>query len=180
MAPPSLPLARKPESLFQVEEGATSADASRARAPHASAATRQASSVRRTQNIKATMTLRSMGAFQQGLGASYEPQTETRTTEPPRSPEEVQKLQHAIQHQYQLVMTADYFQILGLEHNANELDIRRAYQQTRAQYAPEQVPMLLRENLKTQLEEIQMVLQEAYDVLGDPGLRGLYREGISA
>ena len=179
VAAPGLPQARKPESLFQVDEGSTSADASRARAPHPSAATRQPSSARRTQNIKATMTLRSMGAFQQGLGANYEPQAENRTNEFPRSPEEMQKLQYEIQQQYQRVMTVDYFQILGLDPNANELDIRRAYQQIRAQYAPEQIPMLLRDKLQAQLDEIQTVLQEAYDVLGDPGLRGLYRDGLS-
>ncbi|MCB9643298.1 MAG: DUF4388 domain-containing protein [Myxococcales bacterium] len=177
----AVPQARKPEGLFQVEDSATAAEATRARVPHASAATRQASSVRRTQNMKATMTLRSMGAFQQGLGASYESQADTqKTQEKLRSPEELQKLQHDIQVKYQLVMTADYFQILGLDQNANELDIRRAYQQSKSQFAPEQMPSMVREKWKMQLDEIHTVLQEAYDVLGDGGLRGLYREGIQA
>ena len=62
----------------------------------------------------------------------------------------------------------DYYSILGVERNAEEKDIKRAYRRLALQYHPDK-------NLgDKQAEERFKEINEAYEVLGDPGKRARY------
>jgi curved DNA-binding protein len=62
----------------------------------------------------------------------------------------------------------DYYKILGVERNASEEDIRKAYRKLAKQYHPDYNP-----NNK-QAEERFKEINEAYEVLGDPKKRAHY------
>ena len=62
----------------------------------------------------------------------------------------------------------DYYKILGVERNASEDDIRKAYRKLAMQYHPDRNP-----NDK-QAEERFKEINEAYQVLSDPQKRGAY------
>ena len=62
----------------------------------------------------------------------------------------------------------DYYKILGVERNASEADIRKAYRKLAMQYHPDRNP-----NDK-QAEERFKEINEAYQVLSDPKKRGHY------
>jgi hypothetical protein len=174
---PNIPSPLRKDAIFQVEQERTASSARSAPSPTVNApSVRVQQNPRRTQNVRATMTLRSMGAFQQGIPqAAYESQAANQKTETHRSPEEIRKLYEQVLQKHNQVMTLDYFRILELEPDASDLDIRRAYQQLRARFAEEQLPPAMREKLAPQIEEIHTVLQEAFDVLGEAPLRLRYR-----
>lgn len=79
-----------------------------------------------------------------------------------------------IEQKFYQVMVANYFQILDLSPEANEGEIRRAYQQLKHAYARERFANPLAANTEAQLQEIRQVLEEAYAVLSDPPLRSHY------
>src|SRR5512134_1273841 len=62
----------------------------------------------------------------------------------------------------------DYYKILGVERNASEDDIRKAYRKLAMQYHPDRNP-----NDK-QAEERFKEINEAYQVLSDPQKRNVY------
>ena len=62
----------------------------------------------------------------------------------------------------------DYYKILGVERNANEEDIKRAYRQLALKYHPDKNPG------DKQAESRFKEINEAYDVLGDPAKRSKY------
>lgn len=62
----------------------------------------------------------------------------------------------------------DYYKILGVERNASEEDIRKAYRKLAMQYHPDRNPN------DTQAEERFKEINEAYQVLNDPTKRAHY------
>jgi curved DNA-binding protein len=62
----------------------------------------------------------------------------------------------------------DYYKILGVERNANEEEIKRAYRKLALKYHPDKNPG--DKNAEDRFKEIN----EAYDVLGDPTKRSKY------
>lgn len=77
-----------------------------------------------------------------------------------------------------LVQEADYFQLLGVRPDASGFEIRRAYESARRQFGVENFPPALQEELRPQLEEIESVIEEAYLVLSDDGIRSKYRANL--
>jgi hypothetical protein len=75
---------------------------------------------------------------------------------------------------WQLVAEADYFALLGVRRDATGFEIRRAYQAARRDFAPDGFPTDLRRELARELEEIGVVLDEAFRVLRDDRLRQTY------
>lgn len=73
-----------------------------------------------------------------------------------------------------LVDDADYFTLLGVRRDATGFEILRAYEAARRDYAPEGLAPVLRRELTGELAEIHEVLDEAYRVLRDDGLRAAY------
>lgn len=65
-------------------------------------------------------------------------------------------------------MSDDYYQVLGVNRNASQTEIQKAYRDAARKYHPDMNP-----DDKTAKEKFQKV-QEAYDVLNDPEKRELY------
>jgi curved DNA-binding protein len=64
----------------------------------------------------------------------------------------------------------DYYQILGVDRNADDKDIKRAYRQLALKYHPDKNPG------DKQAEERFKEINEAYEVLGDPEKRRKYNQ----
>jgi Domain of unknown function (DUF4388) len=79
-----------------------------------------------------------------------------------------------IQAKHALVDEADYFAILGVRRDATGFEIQRAYEAACRDYAPAEVSPALRSELSRELAEVREVLDEAYQVLRDDGLRSSY------
>ena len=69
---------------------------------------------------------------------------------------------------------ADYFALLGVRRDATGFEIKRAYEGAHRDFAPDGFPTELRRELARELDDIAQVLDEAYHVLRDDGLRGAY------
>ncbi len=74
-----------------------------------------------------------------------------------------------------LVADSDYFALLGVRRDATGFEIKRAYEAARRDFATESFPGELRRELEGELDEIAVVLDEAYRVLRDDALRAAYR-----
>jgi hypothetical protein len=73
-----------------------------------------------------------------------------------------------------LVGEADYFTLLGVRRDATSFEIRRAYESARRDYGTEAFAAEVRRELTGEIDEIAAMLDEAYDVLRDDGMRGAY------
>jgi hypothetical protein len=73
----------------------------------------------------------------------------------------------------------DYFAVLGVERDASEHEIQRAFDRLRADFARERFADSLRSELGSALDEIHEVLEEAYRVLIDAPLRQSYRSHLA-
>jgi hypothetical protein len=75
---------------------------------------------------------------------------------------------------YALVAESDYFALLGVRRDASSFEIKRAYEAARRDYASDSFPGEVREDLDDQIEEINELLEEAYQVLRSESLRASY------
>jgi hypothetical protein len=73
-----------------------------------------------------------------------------------------------------LAQEGDYFQILGVDRQADATEIRRAHQRLVRECSPEALGPDLAHELKTALETIREVLDEGLRVLSTPALRAAY------
>jgi curved DNA-binding protein CbpA len=60
------------------------------------------------------------------------------------------------------------------------MEIRRAYQRLKQTFGTSQATVSAASLGGSKLEDIMQTIQEAYDVLGDPQLRELYRQNFDA
>jgi Domain of unknown function (DUF4388)/DnaJ domain len=72
----------------------------------------------------------------------------------------------------------DYFAALGVSRQATDHEIRRAYDRLRSDFAPDRFAEPVRAELGEALDEIHVVLEEAYRVLMDSSLRESYRSNL--
>ncbi|MCB9564334.1 MAG: DUF4388 domain-containing protein [Kofleriaceae bacterium] len=79
---------------------------------------------------------------------------------------------------HRLVDEADYFALLGVRRDATGFEIKRAYEAARRDFDADAFPPELRAELAVELAEIESVLDEAFRVLRDDGLRGHYLEHL--
>jgi hypothetical protein len=77
-----------------------------------------------------------------------------------------------------LVSEADYFMVLGVRRDATSFEIKRAWEASRRDYAPEAFPPEVQRELAEPLREIAAVLDEAYHVLRDQAVRAQYIENL--
>ncbi|PYH41150.1 DnaJ and TPR domain protein [Aspergillus saccharolyticus JOP 1030-1] len=69
----------------------------------------------------------------------------------------------------------DYYKVLGVGRDADERTIKRAYRQLTKQHHPDKV--ISRGVSKEEAEKKMAAINEAYEVLSDPDLRGRYDNG---
>jgi hypothetical protein len=79
---------------------------------------------------------------------------------------------------FELVCEADYFQLLGVRRDATSFEIRRAYESAVRDYDRDAFAGPIRAELAQEIDEIQDVLKEAYDVLHNEGLRESYLHNL--
>ena len=80
----------------------------------------------------------------------------------------------------QLVEEGDYFALLGVPHNATGYEVRRAYLDLRRAFEPSRVLTPALVDLAEDVRRITLVLEEAYEILGDNARRERYRRAIDA
>lgn len=80
----------------------------------------------------------------------------------------------------ELVEEGDYFAVLGVARDATGYEIRRAFVELRRAFEPSRIltPRLL--DLKDDVRQIIVVLEEAYEILRDNARRERYRRAIDA
>lgn len=89
------------------------------------------------------------------------------------------ELENSIEQKFREVMTQDYFQILGLTPSATAHQVRVAYQSIKRNFSEERFPPAVLESKRSQFEEINQTLQEAFDVLSEPKLREMYTRRLN-
>jgi hypothetical protein len=76
------------------------------------------------------------------------------------------------------VLEADYFQVLGVRRDASAFEIKRAWEASRRDYAPETFPAEVQRDLGDALREIAAIVDEAFRVLRDGAVRAQYLENL--
>jgi len=79
-----------------------------------------------------------------------------------------------IEAKFELVKEGDYFRFLGVRRDCSAFEIRRAYEQAVADFEPTCFADEVRRDLQRELEEIRLVLGEAYAVLSNDEIRASY------
>jgi hypothetical protein len=79
-----------------------------------------------------------------------------------------------------LVDEGDYFALLGIMRDATSYDVRRAYAELRKELDPAQILTARNADLRDDLDLVLEVLDEAYELLRDPGRRERYRAALEA
>ena len=77
-----------------------------------------------------------------------------------------------------LVEDADYFMLLGVRRDASRFEILRAYEAARRDYASESFPEPVRNELASELETINELIEEAFMILGNDSMRSSYLQNI--
>jgi hypothetical protein len=93
---------------------------------------------------------------------------------------DVHALRERIVSRRSLVEEGDYFALLGLPRSATGYDIRRAYTKLRRDLDPSRALTAGTADLEEDLDEILVVLDEAYEILRDQVRRERYRRAIEA
>jgi DNA-binding response OmpR family regulator len=75
-------------------------------------------------------------------------------------------------------LEGDYFAVLGLEREASEYEVGRAFARLSGEFAPQRFAEPLRSELAEALSDIQEVLAEAHRVLSDATMRARYRSNL--
>ncbi len=89
-------------------------------------------------------------------------------------------LRRAIRNRRALVDNADYFSLLGVPRSATGYDIRRAYLELKRQFDPSTALTTGTADLVDDVDLIQDVLDEAYEILHDQLKRDRYRRAIES
>jgi len=79
-----------------------------------------------------------------------------------------------VRQRHALVADADYFALLGVRRDATGFEIKRAYEAALRDYAADTFTPELRREMSSELDEIAQVIDEAFRVLHDDGLRTEY------
>ncbi|HEU5074842.1 MAG TPA: DUF4388 domain-containing protein [Polyangiaceae bacterium] len=81
---------------------------------------------------------------------------------------------------FALVEEGDYFEVLGVSRTATDYEIRKAHETLKRDLTPARVLTARNADLRDKLDAILMVLDEAFEVLGDSLRRERYRRAIEA
>ena len=79
---------------------------------------------------------------------------------------------------YAHVLEADYFTVLGVRQDATAFEVRRAYEAARRDYGRDGLAPELVHELDDKLDDIALVVEEAYRVLRDDQMRSSYLDHL--
>jgi Domain of unknown function (DUF4388) len=108
------------------------------------------------------------------------PQTES-PAEPPAAPPPDRDLDLDVERvldRHALVREGDYFACLGVAPQASVHELRHAYELARSQFDPRELHPAVSTDYSQELQEILVVIEEAYSVLRDNTLRETYRSHV--
>lgn len=91
---------------------------------------------------------------------------------PEHDPEQLDR--NRVRERLRLARQADYFELLGVPHDASRVEVLRAYEDLRETFSDENLEPTSREALASELRELRTALLEARDILGDEAMRGAY------
>jgi hypothetical protein len=80
----------------------------------------------------------------------------------------------------QLVDEGDYFAVLGVARDATSYEVKRAFLELRRTFEPARLLTPALADLRSDVEKIALVLDEAYEILRDGARRERYRRAIDA
>ncbi len=118
------------------------------------------------------------GTTWHGQADSLTPERRRALRAEPERPEDRAVDRERVQAKWQQLGDCDYFSVLGVERDATEHEILRAYERLRQDFAPQRFVEPLRVELAPVFEEIAEVLEEARRVLLDRELRHAYRSQL--
>ena len=91
------------------------------------------------------------------------------------SNQKVRKMLEKVQTLMRRSKQKDYYKVLGLSRDADDKEIKRAYRRMTLRFHPDKISA--EEMSKEQAEKKMASINEAYEVLGDPGLKERYDNG---
>ena len=91
-----------------------------------------------------------------------------------------QALRARVAARFALVEEGDYFEVLGVSRMATDYEIKKAHEALKRDLTPSRVLTARNADLKGQLDAILLVLDEAFEILGDSVRRERYRRAIEA
>ena len=95
-------------------------------------------------------------------------------------PLDAEALRQRVRLRLAVIEDGDYFALLGVPKTATGYEIRRAYLELRRAFEPRRILTAATANLADNLQTVIEVLDEAYDILREPGRRDRYRRAIEA
>jgi hypothetical protein len=93
---------------------------------------------------------------------------------------DLQIAQERVMARHALAQEGDYFQVLGVDREADVTEIRRAHHRLLRECAPEVLGPELTHQLKDAVDTIREVLDEAFRILSTPALRAAYQSNLAA
>ncbi|HEY6722414.1 MAG TPA: DUF4388 domain-containing protein, partial [Polyangiaceae bacterium] len=91
-----------------------------------------------------------------------------------------QALRARVTARFALVEEGDYFEVLGVSRAATDYEIRKAHESLKRDLTPSRVLTARNADLRDKLDTILVVLDEAFEILGDSVRRERYRRAIEA
>lgn len=91
-----------------------------------------------------------------------------------------QALRARVTARFALVEEGDYFEVLGVPRTATDYEIRKAHENLKRDLTPARVLTARNADLRDKLDTILVVVDEAFEVLGDSVRRERYRRAIEA
>jgi len=114
------------------------------------------------------------------LGQALAPERTPEVPSEREDPLDDQALRARVTARFALVEEGDYFEVLGVSRMATDYEIKKAHETLKRELTPARVLTARNADLRDKLDTILLVLDEAFEVLGDSVRRERYRRAIEA
>lgn len=114
------------------------------------------------------------------LSRTENPRPVVARVSPGEDPLDDRALRARVTARFALVEEGDYFEVLGVSRMATDYEIKKAHDTLKQDLNPARVLTARNADLRDKLDTILLVLDEAYEILGDAVRRERYRRAIEA